>query len=60
MNKINNFISLSENDLCNPNPCENRGTCQVLPLNAYYCTCPMGWTGTNCDQGGYFFTALRT
>lgn len=39
------------NDACSPDPCKNRGLCQVLRLNSYYCACPEGWTGPHCEQG---------
>lgn len=57
--KIITIILLPEIDPCNPNPCQNRGTCQLLPLNAYHCDCLIGWTGTNCDQGRKSFQIIR-
>jgi hypothetical protein len=37
------------NDACNPNPCQNGGTCQASG-SGYSCTCASGWTGTNCAE----------
>jgi hypothetical protein len=34
--------------VCNPNLCQNGGTCQPNG-GSYTCTCPSGWTGTNCE-----------
>ncbi|XP_062575528.1 uncharacterized protein LOC134237456 [Saccostrea cucullata] len=33
---------------CSPNPCQNSGTCSVSG-SSYTCTCPSGWSGTNCE-----------
>ena len=37
-------------DDCNPNPCENDGTCGD-GVHGYSCTCALGYTGTNCETG---------
>ncbi|XP_078420828.1 factor VII-activating protease-like [Cetorhinus maximus] len=37
-----------EMDNCNPNPCTNRGTCE-LTENGYKCHCPKLYNGTNCE-----------
>ena len=36
-------------DDCSPNPCLNGGTC-TDGVNNYTCTCPAGFTGTNCEM----------
>lgn len=34
---------------CNPDPCKNGGTCQVLAEEfTYVCDCPQGFAGQNC------------
>jgi len=38
----------NSNDDCSPNPCESGGTCQD-DINAYTCTCPAGYAGTDCE-----------
>ena len=43
-----NPLILSDVDECTPNPCQNGGTCED-GLGAYSCTCPPGFTGTNCE-----------
>jgi hypothetical protein len=35
-------------DDCNPNPCQNGGTCADLVAD-YRCSCPNGYTGKNCE-----------
>ena len=37
-------------DFCDPNPCQNGGTCESGPLT-YICKCTDGFKGTNCDEG---------
>uniref|UniRef100_A0A0N4ZHL7 Delta-like protein n=1 Tax=Parastrongyloides trichosuri TaxID=131310 RepID=A0A0N4ZHL7_PARTI len=32
------------------NPCNNNGICIPLPNESYYCSCPDGVSGTNCDN----------
>ncbi len=34
------------NDICNPNPCRNGGTCS---RTGTLCTCPTGFSGVNCQ-----------
>ncbi|XP_078079407.1 factor VII-activating protease-like isoform X2 [Mustelus asterias] len=37
-----------EMDNCNPNPCTNRGTCN-LTESGYNCHCPILYNGTDCE-----------
>ena len=41
-------VTVTENDLCSPNPC-NSGTC-VSKVGRYYCKCPRGVAGYNCTR----------
>ncbi|KAG8453440.1 hypothetical protein GDO86_000170 [Hymenochirus boettgeri] len=35
---------------CEPNPCENGGTCHNIPdWGTYHCMCPTGYTGKHCQ-----------
>jgi hypothetical protein len=36
---------------CSPNPC-NTGTCQQFGSLGYFCVCPAGCTGYNCESCG--------
>lgn len=39
-----------DNDVCgHVAPCQNGATCTNMGPDAYSCTCPPGYTGTNCD-----------
>ena len=43
---------------CNSNPCQNQGTCSVNGVSStytYFCTCPSGYTGVNCQTCKQFF-----
>ena len=42
--------TIFKTDLCSSNPCVNGGTCNSA-ANGYWCDCPVGYTGTSCDQG---------
>ena len=46
-----NFESLSssEQNMCEPNPCKNFGTCSQVE-HEYECTCTKGFIGKNCDS----------
>ena len=37
---------------CSSNPCENNGLC-TDDVNRYTCTCPAGYTGTDCETSMY-------
>lgn len=40
----------NDNDVCSHQaPCTNKGTCANDGANAYVCTCPALFTGTNCE-----------
>lgn len=42
-------------DTCVPNPCKNGGICQSQ-TPGYYCLCPSGYAGRNCELIGATFT----
>ena len=45
---------LSENDPCQPNPCQHGGLCDSRSgESTYQCKCPDGFSGVNCDSKHY-------
>jgi len=45
MKTLNNMIQVNA---CFNNPCQNGATCTNTG-NSYICTCPSGYSGTNCQ-----------
>jgi len=58
-----NLFPLDQN-YCRHQPCQNGGSCQNTGLDEYNCTCPAGYTGTDCETGNVnfigFFLAVRS
>uniref|UniRef100_A0A8B9RBM9 trypsin n=2 Tax=Astyanax mexicanus TaxID=7994 RepID=A0A8B9RBM9_ASTMX len=44
-------LSLSLQDVCDPNPCLNNGTCEPGIFGPYECTCPRPFIGKKCQDG---------
>ena len=44
-------------DDCQPQPCQNNGTCHDL-VNDYRCDCVAGFNGTKCENGMYVFLGI--
>lgn len=43
------ILDNSDNNDCQPKPCQNNGTCIDL-FNDYQCDCIAGFNGTNCEN----------
>jgi len=50
--------SSSSSDACDPNPCQNDGTCQDIGNGNYKCECPGVYGGDNCEKGKAFAVCL--
>ena len=37
------------NDACGSDPCQHGGTCTTVDTWDYFCTCPEGVTGNDCE-----------
>lgn len=44
------FISLSDIDECQSNPCQNGGTC-IDEVNSFVCLCLPSYGGATCEKG---------
>ena len=57
VNLFGSDVSGSEefNGTCNPNQCENDGTCQIGLGNSFSCLCPDGYTGIKIFQINHFY-----
>lgn len=47
------FLSYTDINDCQPDSCENNGTCIDL-VNDYRCDCVAGFNGTICENSEYF------
>ena len=47
---VRNIMTFTDIDDCDPNPCENGGTC-TDGINAYKCECLAGYEGDDCQTG---------
>ena len=43
--------SSSSSGACDPNPCQNDGTCEDIGNGNYKCECPGVYGGDNCEKG---------
>ena len=45
------YLFLTAPDPCDPNPCQNNGTCTAVPdvIGQFTCTCLIDFTGDNCE-----------
>ncbi len=46
-------VDVCNKSACSPSPCLNGGSCDILPGDptglSYTCSCPLGFTGLNCE-----------
>ena len=47
---ITDHIYPAAKDACIGDPCQNGATC-LNQYDFFICTCPPGWTGSNCQKG---------
>ena len=58
--KTNLFLPYLSQDSCNPNPCENGGTCKRNDDDSgYKCQCKGGFSGTNCEDGKTAYSIFK-
>ena len=44
------FLCFPDINECDSDPCQNNGECENTP-GSYYCKCPQGYLGDNCQSG---------
>ena len=49
---MNEEFLISTREGCDPNPCDNGGTCIEVYPNTVNCTCPPGFIGSLCSYPG--------
>ena len=56
----NYFIVTVVTTPCSPDPCMNSGVCYETGGSGYFCVCTSGYTGNNCQTGGYNFICMTS
>lgn len=51
------FHFLQDTNECLSEPCMNKGTCEDQP-GSYFCHCPQGFKGHNCEIGTVGFSTI--
>ena len=50
------YLTVPEDaDICDEKPCQNGGTCESYILGHYFCSCPEGFVGMDCEEGTSIF-----
>ena len=52
LHRFAQYLSCNAVNPCDSMPCLNDGTCTLNGGPGYFCTCPPGFIGVNCESTG--------